>query len=155
MFARLVLDYFLFCLLSVLRTCFADYFLSEELRALYSYKSQSGQIHFFRGRPIAWRPQRQAMKPTYESEHIALSDSLLIPGEVCAVSKFLSGADEMSGPDGAIWCDNRSVIVTVRKPAEVDIGRKSRHVAIRLAKVREIAAELLVFAPTNCNARMV
>ena len=52
--------------------------------------------------------------------------------------------DEM----GPLWCDSRSAIISARKEQVADISRKSRHMAIRLSKVRD-ERERLAFCPTN------
>ena len=114
------------------------------------FKSTTGQAHYYRGCLVAWRSSKQTVTAASicECEWRAVHDSLRISHEANALSRFLNGENELDETNyGPIWTDNRSVTVSARKEAEIDLNRKSRHVAIRMAKVRENGSRLL-FTPT-------
>lgn len=116
-------------------------------------KSVSGSMVYYRGCPVSWKSSVQTVmtSSTFESEWVAQSDLLLLSRETNALVRFLNGKSEIEmRPEemGPLWCDSRSAIISARKELLSDVARKSRHVAIRLAGVRD-EAKRLAFVPTD------
>lgn len=128
-------------------------FADASFASTVEFKSVSGMAVYYRGCPIAWKSSVQtvASGSTYECEWIAQADMLLMSREAHSLDRFMRGKSEveMSPAEmGPLWCDSRSVLIAAKKENLGDIGRKSRHMAIRMNAVRE-HAERLAFVPTN------
>ena len=112
-------------------------------------RSISGTIIYLHSTPVAWRSKVQSVfsSSTTESEWIAMSDSISISESVHAVHEFLLGKPALQGP---IWCDNRGAVVSARKGPEGtdEISKRTRHVALRFAKVLP-EFQRIWFSPTD------
>ena len=84
---------------------------------------------------------------TTESEWIAPSDCLEISDSVHELFEFLVGK---SVQKGALWRDNRGAVLSGRKGpmGSEEIPKKTRHVALRFAKVLP-EYQRLWFCPTD------
>ncbi len=117
-------------------------------------KSVSGQTHYYKGCLVAWRSSRQTVTAasTYEAEWVALSECLGISEEVNQLDHFLNKAEfnekefKTEFDSGSIWCDNKAVVINSKKD-QSDLNRKSRFIALKMAKVLEHQRRVL-FVPT-------
>jgi hypothetical protein len=92
-------------------------------------------------------------KSTTESEWIAASDTITCSEEVHQIDNFLHGKSEVLSDStqlGPVYCDNRGAVISARKQELGDIAKRTRHVALRYAAVKE-QAKRLVFVPTTAQ----
>lgn len=106
-------------------------------------KSISGSLIYYRGTPIAWRPNRQSVRTnsTFESEFVAMSDTLILESSL----DFLGFFGEPT--DGTLWCDNQTAVTVAKSPSGGE-RPKSRHVALRYLRVVDVA-DRIQFCPTE------
>lgn len=113
-------------------------------------RSVSGVGIFLFGTPVAWKTKVQTVFAisTTESEWIALSDGIELGVGVQSLAEFLIGKEK--SPKGPLWCDNRGAVISGRKGIKntEEIPKRTRHVALRFAKVLT-EAERLWFCPTD------
>ena len=115
-------------------------------------RSTSGLIIYYKGCPVGWKSSRQSLVAgsAFEAEFVAQNDLLTLTSESESLVRFLLGQDELGQTQpGPLWCDNSSAVSTIRKTDPEDLRKSSRHVAIRLAKLREEGAERALFCPTD------
>jgi len=128
-------------------------FADASFASTVEMKSVTGAIVFYRGCPVSWRSSVQTLMSgsTSDCEWIAQSDCLLMSKEANSLHRFLIGKNEMEEkPElfGPLWCDNRSCVIGMRKEHLSDVPRKSRHMAIRMAVLRQEQQRIL-FTPTT------
>ena len=106
-------------------------------------RSVTGAVIYLHGTPIAWTSKVQSVfaSSTSQSEWIALSSGIELEQSVYALQDFFAGE---TTPRGPLWCDARSVVISGRKGTDdlESLAVKSRHVALRWAKVLPEAARL-------------
>jgi hypothetical protein len=113
-------------------------------------KSISGIVIYLHGTPVAWKSKVQTVfaSSTTQAEWIALADGIEMAQSVHALRDFFYGTQD--GKKGPIWCDNLGAVRCARKgPGSTEeIPKKTRHVALRWARVLE-EQESLFFCPTH------
>ena len=110
-------------------------------------RSISGVVIYLYGTPIAWKSKVQTVfaSSTTESEWIAMSDGIEVGQSVSALYRFLIG--DPVAKLGPLWCDNRGATLSARQRDVTDIAKKTRHVALKHAKVLT-EGERVWFCPT-------
>ena len=120
--------------------------------AYKSLRSITGVTVYLHGMPIAWKTKVQTIhtSSTTESEWVALADGIEFSQSVYGLQKFLVGRPELEDKRGPIWQDNRPAVINARRgPAGLDeIPKKTRHIALRYARVLEYANRIW-FVPTD------
>ena len=115
-------------------------------------RSITGVCVYLHGMPIAWKTKVQTVhtSSTAESEWVALADGIEFSQSVYGLQRFLVGKPEISDNEGAILCDNRTAVVNARKGTDglEEIPKKTRHIALRYARVLEHAKRIW-FVPTD------
>ena len=102
------------------------------------------------GTPVARKSRGQTVfggSPS-EAEWIALADGIQVGEGVQVLKEFLA-ASKVPVDKGPLWCDNRSAVICGRKglTGTDEIPKRTRHVALRFAKVLE-EADRIWFCPT-------
>ena len=115
-------------------------------------RSITGVTVYLHGMPIAWKTKVQTLhtSSTTESEWVALADGIEFSQSVYGLQRFLVGRNEIEDNEGPIFCDNRSAVICGRKGPEglEEIPKKTRHIALRYARVLEHAKRIW-FVPTD------
>ena len=115
-------------------------------------RSIAGVCVYLHGMPIAWKTKVQTVhtSSTAESEWVALADGIEFSQSVYGLQRFLVGKPEIQDNEGAILCDNRTAVVNARKGTDglEEIPKKTRHIALRYARVLEHAKRIW-FVPTD------
>ena len=106
-------------------------------------KSHTGIVVYYRGLPVAWRSKKQSMlaDSTCSSEYIAVSDA----------RSFMDGqmwTDFLGGCDNYLYFNDNQACVGISKLDSTQLKPKSRHLSLRLYRVKEIA-DKLSWAPTH------
>ncbi len=120
--------------------------------AYKTLRSITGVVVYLHGMPIAWKTKVQTIhtSSTTESEWVALADGIEFSQSCYGLQRFLVGKDELAPNEGPIWQDNRPVCINARKGPEgsEEIPKKTRHIALRYARVLEHGKRLW-FVPTD------
>jgi len=115
-------------------------------------RSISGIVVYLHGTPVAWRTKVQTIhtSSTCESEWVAAADGIEFSQSVYGLQNFLLGKGETETSNAPLWIDNRAAVLNARKGVEglEEIPRKSRHIALRYARVLEHAKRVW-FVPTD------
>ena len=115
-------------------------------------RSITGVCVYLHGMPIAWKTKVQTLhtSSTTEAEWVALADGIEFSQSVYGLQRFLVGGSELGENEGQILCDNRSAVISGRKGLDglEEIPKKTRHIALRYARVLEHAKRLW-FVPTD------
>jgi hypothetical protein len=128
---------------------FTDASFGVEYKTL---RSITGVVVYLHGTPVAWKTKVQTIhtSSTCESEWVALADGIEFSQSVYGLQKFLIGKNETDKSSGPIWVDNRAAVINARKGPEgiEEIPKKTRHIALRFARVLEHASRIW-FVPTD------
>jgi hypothetical protein len=115
-------------------------------------RSITGVVVYLHGMPIAWKTKVQTVhtSSTTESEWVALADGIEFSQSCYGLQRFLVGRPEIADNEGPIWQDNRPVLLNARKGplGTEEIPKKTRHIALRYARVLEHGKRLW-FVPTD------
>ena len=130
-----------------------DLFTDASFGVAYkTLRSITGVTVYLHGMPVAWKTKVQTIhtSSTTESEWVALADGIEFSQSVYGLQRFLVGKPELAPNTGAIWQDNRPAVINARKgPEGIDeIPKKTRHIALRYARVLEHAKRIW-FVPTK------
>ena len=128
---------------------FTDASFGVEYKTL---RSITGVVVYLHGTPIAWKTKVQTIhtSSTTESEWVALADGIEFSRSCYGLQNFLGGKTETEPEKGPIWCDNRPAVINARKGPEgiEEIPKKTRHIALRYARVLEHSKRLW-YVPTD------
>jgi hypothetical protein len=120
--------------------------------AYKTLRSITGVVVYLHGTPIAWKTKVQTIhtSSTTESEWVAIADGIEFSQSIYALENFMSGRQEITLNKGGVWCDNRAAVLCARKGVDGidEISKKTRHIALRYARVLE-HADRLWFVPTD------
>ena len=120
--------------------------------AYKTLRSITGVCVYLHGMPIAWKTKVQTIhtSSTTESEWVALADGIEFSQSVYGLQRFLTGRPEIADNEGAIMQDNKPVVINARRGEEgtEEIPKKTRHIALRYARVLEHAKRIW-FVPTD------
>ena len=120
--------------------------------AYKTLRSITGVTVYLHGMPIAWKTKVQTIhtSSTTESEWVAMADGIEFSQSVYGLQRFLVGQPEIGDNKGPMWLDNRPAVVNARRGLEGidEIPKKTRHIALRYARVLEHAKRIW-FVPTD------
>ena len=120
--------------------------------AYKTLRSITGVMVYLHGMPIAWKTKVQTIhtSSTTESEWVALAEGIEFSQSCYGLQRFMTGQEEIGPNTGKIWNDNRAVVINARKGTDgiEEIPKKSRHIALRYARVLEHAKRIW-FVPTD------